>query len=86
MRWLAKFIMKPGQLYKRGGVGLADLVCGEQQQADLFSAPNPRRERRVEVLDRINAKFGRGAVGLGDAGWMVGDVRLGEQCPQGKDV
>ena len=78
MCWLAKALMKRGQLYKRGGVGLADLVHGEQQQTDLFSAPNQRRERGVDVLDRINAKFGRGTVGLGDAGWKVGGARLGE--------
>ncbi len=78
VRWLARSLMKPGQCYKRGGVGLADLVRGEQRQADFFSAPNPRRERGIEVLDRINAKYGRGTMGIGTAGWKVGGARPGE--------
>ncbi|MBN8263215.1 MAG: DUF4113 domain-containing protein [Xanthomonadales bacterium] len=86
VRWLAKSLMKRGQLYKRGGVGLADLVRGEQQQADLFSAPNPRRERGVDVLDRINSKFGRGTVGMGDAGWKVGGARPREQRMQREEA
>ncbi|SIQ36031.1 Y-family DNA polymerase [Solilutibacter tolerans] len=75
VRWLAKSIIKPGQAFKRGGVGLVDLVRGGQRQADFFSAPDPRRERGMEVLDRINAKYGRGTLGLGAAGWRVGGVR-----------
>lgn len=79
VRWLAKSIMKPGQQYKRGGVGLAELVRGGQRQADFFSAPDPRRERGMEVLDRINAKFGRGSLGIGTMGWRVGGARPGER-------
>ncbi|WP_374356431.1 Y-family DNA polymerase [Thermomonas sp.] len=79
VRWLAKSIMKRGQQYKRGGVGLADLVRGGQRQADFFSAPDPRRERGMEVLDRINAKFGRGSLGIGTMGWRVGGAKPGER-------
>lgn len=79
VRWLAKSIMKPGLQYKRGGVGLADLVRGGQRQADFFSAPDPRRERGMEVLDRINAKFGRGSLGIGTLGWRVGGARPSER-------
>lgn len=78
VRWLAKSIMNPGEAFKRGGVGLVDLVRGGQRQADFFSAPDPRRERGMEVLDRINAKYGRGTLGLGAAGWRVGGVRPDE--------
>lgn len=78
VRWLAKSMMRPGQQFKRGGVGLADLVRGELRQVDMFSAPDPRQERGMEVLDRINAKFGRGTVGLGTTGWKVGGARPGE--------
>ena len=78
VRWLAKRMMKPGLQYKRGGVGLAELVQGGQRQTDLFSAPDPRRERGMDVLDRINAKYGRGTVGIGATGWRVGGARPGE--------
>lgn len=86
VRWLAKSIMKPGQAFKRGGVGLVDLVRGGQQQADFFSAPDPRRERGMEVLDRINAKYGRGTLGLGAAGWRVGGVRPDEVEPRSAEA
>lgn len=77
VRWIAKSMMKPGRQFKRGGVGLVELVRGGQRQADFFSAPDPRRERGMEVLDRINAKYGRGTLGLGTTGWKVGGARPG---------
>lgn len=86
VRWLAKSMMKPGCLFKRGGVGLAELVRGGQRQADFFSAPDPRRERGMEVLDRINAKYGRGTLGLGTTGWKVGGARPGEPRSKNKDA
>lgn len=76
--FLARSLKKPGQQFKRGGVGLTDLVRADQRQVDLFSAPDPRRERNMEVLDRINAKWGRGTMGMGAAGWKVGGARPGE--------
>ncbi len=86
VRWLAKSIIKPGQAFKRGGVGLADLVRGGQRQADFFSAPDPRRELGMEVLDRINAKYGRGTLGFGATGWRVGGVRPSEVRRRGADA
>ena len=86
VRWLTKSMIKPGCLFKRGGVGLAELVRGGQRQADFFSAPDPRRERGMEVLDRINAKYGRGTVGLGTTGWKVGGARPGEPRSRNKDA
>lgn len=84
-RRLTRLILRPGQHYKRGGVGLADLVRVDSRQADLFTQPDPRRERGMAVLDAINAKFGRGSVGLGAAGWAVGGVRPGERCHGSRD-
>ena len=72
VRFLAKSMMKPGQSYKRGGVGLTDLVRSEQRQADLFFGPDVKRECGMDVLDKINSKYGRGTMGLGAAGWRVG--------------
>lgn len=78
VRFLAKAMMQDGQRYKRGGVGLTDLVRSEQRQNDLFSAADPRRDCGMDVLDQINAKFGRGTMGMGTAGWRVGGARPGE--------
>lgn len=79
VRFLAKAMMRKGQLYKRGGVGLTDLVRKDQRQADLFFGPDERRERNMEVMDRINAKWGRGTLGLGTTGWRVGGALPGER-------
>ncbi len=78
VRFLAKSMMQPGQQFKRGGVGLTDLVRTGQRPADLFFGPDVRRESGMDVMDKINAKFGRGSVGLGAAGWKVGGARPGE--------
>jgi DNA polymerase V len=86
VRFLAKSMMKPGQRFKRGGVGLTDLVRSELRQADLFFGPDVRKERGMDVLDKINAKWGRGTVGLGAAGWRVGGARPGEPRRGSKDA
>lgn len=86
VRFLAKAMMRKGQQYKRGGVGLADLVRSEQRQPDLFSAVDSRRERSIDVLDKINAKFGRGTMGMGASGWRVGGARPGERRRGSKDA
>jgi len=65
--------------FKRGGVGLTDLVRAQDRQADLFFGPDEKAERAMDVLDRINAKFGRGTVGVGTVGWRVGGARPGER-------
>lgn len=85
VRFLAKAMMKPGQRFKRGGVGLTDLVRSEQRQADLFFGPDVRRERGMEVMDQINAKYGRGTMGVGTSGWRVGGARPGERRVGGRD-
>jgi len=85
VRFLARSMMRKGHEYKRGGVGLSDLIRTDQRHADLFFGPDERRERGMDVLDRINQKFGRGTVGLGASGWRVGGVRPGERRVGGKD-
>lgn len=86
VRFLAKSMMKSGQRFKRGGVGLTDLVRSELRQADLFSGPDVRRERGMDVMDKINAKYGRGTVGIGTSGWRVGGAKPGERRHGGKDA
>lgn len=86
VRFLAKSLMRPGLRFKRGGVGLSDLVRTEHRQADLFFGPDVRRERGMDMLDKINAKFGRGTVGLGTAGWRVGGARPEEQRGVAEDA
>lgn len=86
VRFLAKAMMRKGQLYKRGGVGLTDLVRADLRQADLFFGADERRERGMDVMDRINAKWGRGTMGIGATGWRVGGARPGERRIGTKDA
>lgn len=86
VRFLMKSMMKPGAMYKRGGVGLTDLVRQDQRHADLFFGPDERREKGMAVLDQINAKWGRGTVGIGTTGWRVGGARPGERRVGGRDA
>lgn len=86
VRFLACSMMRKGHLYKRGGVGLTDLVRTDQRHADLFFGPDERQERAMEMLDKINAKYGRGTLGLGTAGWRVGGARPGERRMGSKDA
>ena len=85
VRFLAKSIQDQAnsasgvQAYKRGGVGLTDLVQAQARQADLFFGPDEKAERTMAVLDKINAKWGRGTVGVGTVGWRVGGARPGER-------
>jgi DNA polymerase V len=86
VRFLVKSMVKRGQQFKRGGVGLTDLMRADQRHADLFFGPDERRERGMDVLDRINAKFGRGTVGIGTVGWKVGGARPGERKVGSQDA
>lgn len=86
VRTLAKTMMRQGLQYKRGGVGLSDLVRTDQRHADLFFAPDERRERSIDVMDKINAKFGRGTMGVGMSGWRVGGARPGEKRVGSRDA
>lgn len=85
-RFLAKSMMKPGMVFKRGGVGLTDLVRQDQRHADLFFGPDERREKGMAVLDQINARWGRGTAGIGTTGWRVGGARPGERRVGSRDA
>jgi DNA polymerase IV len=47
------------------GVVLLDLVPAAQHQPDLFAADNHRRQKLSPLIDRINTRYGRGAIGFG---------------------
>jgi DNA polymerase-4 len=52
---------QPGAALRLLGVGVTDLA--EQRQADLFDAPESRRNRRLDdAVDRIRERFGRTAL------------------------
>jgi DNA polymerase IV len=47
------------------GVVLLDLVPAAQHQPDLFAADTHRRQRLSPLIDRINDRYGRCAIGFG---------------------
>lgn len=77
-------IFKPGFRYKKAGVMLMELVDKGERTVGLFDDPAAvaRRERLNQTLDRIGARFGRGAVTLAgasaapDAAWRMRRQRM----------
>lgn len=77
-------IYRPGFRYVKSGVTLMELTDGRHQQADMFGAGIPRRERSalMDLMDQANAKWGRNTVGIGSAGlkdkrtWAMKRARL----------
>ena len=47
------------------GVVLLDLVPATMHQPDLFAADTHRRQKLSPLIDRINDRYGRGAIGFG---------------------
>jgi DNA polymerase-4 len=47
------------------GVVLLDLVPAERHQPDLFTAADQRRQKLSPMIDRINDRYGRCAIGFG---------------------
>ncbi len=57
-------IYRPGFLYKKAGVMLADIIPDEHATGDLFAGPGTAERRRnlSGVVDRVNARLGKGAL------------------------
>jgi DNA polymerase IV len=55
----------PNQKPLSVGVVLLDLVPASQHQLDLFDAANQRRQKLSPLIDRINDRYGRCAIGFG---------------------
>ena len=65
-------IWKPGFSYKKAGVMFLDLVPAATVQGGLFDVPDsPARQRLMNVVDRLNARYGRDTVSF---------ARSGRQC------
>ncbi len=58
-------VYRPGIPYKKAGILLLDLNAASRAQPSLFGAPSPRREALMRTMDRLNVKFGPGAVSYG---------------------
>ncbi|WP_343368528.1 Y-family DNA polymerase [Stenotrophomonas maltophilia] len=76
---LTKAMWRQGHRYKKAGIGLLDLTAGDVHQGDLFAQVDPRSKALMEVMDRANAKFGRGSMAFASSAKRV---RGGEQRKQ----
>jgi DNA polymerase V len=63
-------LYKPGYKYKKAGIILAKLMPKHQIQLDLFKeyTVNPRNDRIMQTLDKVNAKHGRNTLSLAALG------------------
>jgi len=62
--WILKKIYRPGIYYQKCGVMLVDTLPGNLLQKDMFgfSDTDPKSQALMEVIDRINQKYYRGAI------------------------
>jgi DNA polymerase V len=62
-------IWRDGYKYKKAGVMLLDLAPATALQGSLFAAPDSRgSQARMQALDVINRRYGRGTLVIGAAG------------------
>lgn len=59
--FILKQIYKPGYKYKKAGIILTKLMPKDQIQLDLFNEyqTTPHKDRIMQTIDKINAKYGR---------------------------
>jgi len=67
-RLLADRVYRPGFRFAKAGVGLLDLTRADRGQADFFHAQSAKSVTTMAVVDRINERFGRGALRFGAQG------------------
>lgn len=62
--WLLNKVYQPGVYYLKGGVMLMELVAEGGQQRELFgfSQQDSKNHRLMGMIDKVNAKYGRGTV------------------------
>ncbi|AGH51757.1 putative UV protection protein (plasmid) [Sphingomonas sp. MM-1] len=61
-------LFEPGRAYTKCGVLLEELGPVAASQGDLFAAADPRASDLLVAVDGINARFGRGTIGLAAQG------------------
>jgi DNA polymerase V len=66
--WGLKRIYRPGFAYQKAGVMLMDLHGEDQAQGVLFAVSAPARPMLMDVIDRANARWGRGTLKLAAEG------------------
>jgi len=78
--WGLRRIYRPGYAYQKAGVMLMDLHPTGQTQGVLFGTASPGRPELMQVIDRANARWGRGTLKLAAEGvikpWQMKRERM----------
>lgn len=73
-------IFRPGYRYKKVGIWLSDLVLPTAVQQNLFDPdPHPHRPQLMQVMDRLNARYGRATLRTASAGFRRAEWKLRQQ-------
>ena len=73
-------IFRPGYRYKKVGVWLSDLVVPTAVQQSLFDAdPHPGHSQLMQVMDRINAQYGKATLRTASSGFRRNEWKLRQQ-------
>ena len=55
-------IFRPGRRYKKAGVMLEDIIAESDVTPELFAFEREKGDKLSAVMDRLNARFGRGTI------------------------
>lgn len=70
-----KHIFKDHRNYKRAGITLMDFVDSNEYQPDLFLNSNPKHKDLMSAVDRLNNKYGKQLVRLGNQDAKIHKMR-----------
>lgn len=70
-----KKIFLENKNYKRAGVILMDFVDTNEYQQDLFLNSNPKHEKLMTTIDRLNSKYGKRIIRLGNQDERIHKMR-----------
>ena len=63
---MLKEIFEEGEMYKKAGVIVTQIIPQDQKQFHLFEEENPKHERLMKVMDMIRKKTGERKIRLGN--------------------
>jgi DNA polymerase V len=73
-------IYRPGYAYKKVGIWLSGLVVPSAVQQHLFDPdPKPRRQHLMQVMDSLNAKYGKATLRTASAGFRRPEWKLKQE-------
>ncbi len=91
-RWVAHLcerMFKPDYLYKKAGIMLSEISPEAHRQGDLLEPETTSNARLMQALDKLNLRYGRGAVKVSSqgalAGWQMRQERKSPNYTTGWD-